>query len=132
MGLTFAYPAFLWALAALAIPVIIHLFSFRRYKTVFFPNVAFLREVKQQTDSRTRVKHWLVLLSRVLLLAFLVLAFAQPSVRKDNAAVRTGKSAVSIYVDNSFSMQQTDAEQTLLERARKRAYDVLDAYGPDD
>lgn len=132
MGLTFAYPAFLWALAALAIPVIIHLFSFRRYKTVYFPNVAFLQEVKQQTDSRTRLKHWLVLLSRLLLLAFLVLAFAQPSFKKNNALVRTGKNAVSIYIDNSFSMQQTDAEQTLLERARRKAYEVLDAYAADD
>ena len=132
MGLTFAYPAFLWALTALAIPVIVHLFSFRRYKTVYFPNVAFLQEVKQQTDSRTRLKHWLVLLSRLLLLAFLVFAFAQPSFKRNDAVVKTGKSAVSIYIDNSFSMQQTDAEQTLLERARKRAYEVLDAYGPDD
>jgi len=132
MGLTFAYPAFLWALAALAIPVIIHLFSFRRYKTVYFPNVAFLQEVKQQTDSRTRLKHWLVLLSRLLLLAFLVLAFAQPSFRKNNVEVKTGKNAVSIFVDNSFSMQQTDAEQTLLERARKKAYEVLDAYNAED
>src|SRR5687768_11450579 len=126
MGLTFAYPAFLWALAALAIPVIIHLFSFRRYKTVYFPNVAFLQEVKQQTDSRTRLKHWLVLLSRLLLLTFLVFAFAQPSFRKNNVEVKTGKNAISIFIDNSFSMQQTDAEQTLLERARKKAYEVLD------
>jgi len=45
----FLYPSFLWALLALAIPIIIHLFYFRRFKKVFFTNVKFLKEVKEET-----------------------------------------------------------------------------------
>ncbi|MBK6410933.1 MAG: BatA domain-containing protein [Flavobacteriales bacterium] len=62
----------------MAIPVIIHLFQLRRFKRIDFPNVRFLQEVTQQTRSRKKVRHWLVLLTRMLALACLVLAFAQP------------------------------------------------------
>ncbi|MFI5136035.1 MAG: BatA domain-containing protein, partial [Chitinophagales bacterium] len=64
--MSFLYPAFLFALGAIAIPIIIHLFNFRRYKTIYFSNTKFLREVKEKTDSRTQLKHLLVLLCRIL------------------------------------------------------------------
>ncbi|MEO5584097.1 MAG: BatA domain-containing protein [Flavobacteriales bacterium] len=43
--MAFLFPSFLWALTALAIPVIIHLFQLRRFKRIDFPNVRFLQEV---------------------------------------------------------------------------------------
>ena len=49
MGITFLYPNFLWALSLVAIPIIIHLFNFRKYKTVYFPNVSLLKEVQQES-----------------------------------------------------------------------------------
>mgnify|MGYP000334819254 CR=1 FL=1 len=60
--MSFLHPAFLWALAALAIPVLIHLFQLRRFKRIDFPNVRLLAEVSQQTRARKKVQHWLVLL----------------------------------------------------------------------
>ena len=62
------YPAFLLALAALAIPIIIHLFHFRRFKKVYFTNVRFLKEVKEETSNRSRLRNLLVLLMRLLAL----------------------------------------------------------------
>ncbi|HRH39956.1 MAG TPA: BatA domain-containing protein, partial [Flavobacteriales bacterium] len=76
--MAFLYPAFLWALTALAIPVLIHLFQLRRFKRLEFSDVRFLKEVSQQTRSRKKVRHWLVLIARLLALTCLVLAFAQP------------------------------------------------------
>ena len=55
--MAFLFPSFLWALAALAIPVIIHLFQLRRFKRIEFPNVRFLQEVSQRTRSPKQVKH---------------------------------------------------------------------------
>ena len=52
----FLYPAFLFALVTLAIPVIIHLFNFRRYQKVYFSNVQFLKEVQEQQASRRNLK----------------------------------------------------------------------------
>ncbi len=93
--MNFVYPLFLWALAALAIPIIIHLFYFRRFKKVYFTNVKFLKELKEERASRNRLKHWLVLLARMLAVAFLVLAFAQPYMPKNDTERVQGAKAVS-------------------------------------
>ena len=74
----FAYPEFLFALSLIAIPIVIHLFNFRRFKKIYFTNVKFLKDIKEETTSRSKLKHLLVLLSRILAVSFLVFAFAQP------------------------------------------------------
>jgi hypothetical protein len=128
----FIYPTFLFALAAIAIPIIIHLFHFRRFKKVYFTNVRFLREVKEETANRSRLRNLLVLLMRILAIAFLVFAFAQPFIPQDNATVRAGQKAVSVYVDNSFSMDARTADVPLLEKAKERARQIVMAYNVDD
>jgi len=52
----FLYPAVLWGLLALVIPIIIHLFYFRRFKKVYFSNVKFLKEIKEETSSKAKQK----------------------------------------------------------------------------
>ncbi|MFN4255632.1 MAG: BatA domain-containing protein [Saprospiraceae bacterium] len=127
----FLFPGFLFALAALAIPVIIHLFYFRRFKRVYFTNVRFLKEVKEETSNRQKLRNLLVLLMRCLALIFLVLAFAQPFIPTDTE-VKRGEKAVSVFVDNSFSMSALSKDAALLELAKKRAKDIVSAYAPDD
>src|SRR5215510_9926112 len=107
--MSFLYPGFLFALSAIAIPIIIHLFNFRRYKTIYFSNVRFLREVKEKTDARSRLKHLLILLCRILAISFLVFAFAQPYIKSKTTPVASGKKAIGIFIDNSFSMGQLSA-----------------------
>ncbi|MCW5907003.1 MAG: BatA and WFA domain-containing protein [Chitinophagales bacterium] len=128
----FLHPWFLWALLFLAIPVIIHLFSFRRFKTVYFSNVKFLKEVKEETASRSKLKHLLVLLSRMLALAFLVAAFAQPFIPSRKAQLSSGIKYVSIYIDNSFSMNGVSAGQSLLDKAKLAAKEIAKGYAADD
>lgn len=128
----FLFPVFLFALAALAIPIIIHLFYFRRFKKVYFTNVRFLKEVKEETSARSRLRNLLVLLMRLLAVACLVLAFAQPFLPTDDAEVKQGSKAVSIFIDNSFSMQAMTQDVPLLEKAKQRAREVIEAYTPSD
>ncbi len=130
--MNFLYPTFLWALAALAIPIIIHLFNFRRFKKVYFTNVKYLKEVKEETASRSKIKHWLVLLARMLALTFLVLAFAQPFFPGEEQEEEKGSKAVSIYIDNSFSMNARSNDVSLLEKSKNKAQEILDAYSEDD
>ena len=127
----FVYPTFLWSLLALAIPIIIHLFHFRRFKKVYFTNVRFLKEVKEETSARSRLRNLLVLLMRLLALTFLILAFAQPFLPQ-GVKVKKGNKAVSIYIDNSFSMNALSQEVPLLELAKRRALDIVNAYGVED
>lgn len=130
--MTFLYPGFLFALIALSIPVIIHLFNFRRFKKVYFTNVRFLREVKEETQSKSKLKHLLVLLSRLLALAFLILAFAQPYIPGNNTKVQQGDKAVSVYIDNSFSMDAAATDGRLLELAKNEAFRLADSYKATD
>lgn len=132
MGLKFVYPEFLFALSLLAIPVIIHLFNFRRYKKIFFTNVRFLKEVTEETTSRSKIKHWLVLLSRLLAVTFLVMAFSQPYLPKQLNTKISNNRAISIFVDNSYSMEANGREGTLLQEAKSKAIQVASAYQPSD
>lgn len=127
----FLFPSFLWALLALAIPVIIHLFYFRRFKKVYFTNVRFLKEIKQETSSRNKLKNLLILLMRCLALAALVFAFAQPFIpTKDD--VKKGEKIVSVFVDNSFSMNSEKENIPLLDLAKERATKIVSAYSEED
>ncbi len=127
----FLHPTFLYALAALAIPIIIHLFYFRRFKKVYFTNVRFLKEVKEETSARRKLRNLLVLLMRILALAFLVLAFAQPFIPRDTE-VKKGEKNVSVFIDNSFSMSSLSEDVPLMEKARQRARQIVEAYGVED
>lgn len=130
--MAFLFPSFLWALAALAIPVIIHLFQLRRFKRIEFPNVRFLQEVSEKTRSRKQLKHWLVLLMRLLAITSLVLAFAQPYLPNASGTVKAGQRAVSLFVDDSWSMDATNPKGRLLDQARKNAQDAVMAYKATD
>ena len=127
----FLYPQFLYALASLAIPIIIHLFNFRKFKTVYFSNVRFLKEVKQQTKAQSELKHLLVLLSRLLAITALVLAFAQPYIPENNQKL-ADKHAISVYVDNSFSMDAENENGRLLLTAQQKAEAIAQAYQNTD
>lgn len=100
--MNFLYPQFLFGLFALAIPIIIHLFHFRRTKKVYFSNTRFLQKVKEASSSKLKLKHYLILLSRLLFIFFLVLAFAQPVIHPEDKI--KPQNDVFIYFDNSYSM----------------------------
>jgi Aerotolerance regulator N-terminal len=129
---SFVYPFFLFALAALAVPIIIHLFHFRRFKTVYFTNVKFLQELKEENSSRSRLRNLLVLLMRCLATAFIVFAFAQPFIPFNSEQTHEGRQAVSVFVDNSYSMAANEADVPLVEKAKQRAREIVAAYNSDD
>ncbi len=110
----FRHPEILYALLLLIIPIIIHLFQLRRFKKVPFTNVKFLKKIALQTRKSSRLKKLLILFTRLLLFAALIIAFAQPylSTTKNKAPTDT-----YIYLDNSFSMQAKGKDGELLKRA---------------
>ncbi len=128
----FLYPSFLWALTALAIPVIVHLFNFRRYKTVEFSSIRFLKEVTQETTSQNRVRHWIVLFLRLLALFCLVMAFAHPFLTGKQIGKTNNTHTVSVFIDNSFSMNATNNGVPLIETAKQKAKEIAQAYALDD
>jgi hypothetical protein len=128
----FVNPYFLFGLFAIAVPVIIHLFNFRRFKKVFFSNVEFLKELKQETQKKSKLKHLLVLICRILAVTCLVLAFAQPYMPVKENKINAKGNVISIYIDNSFSMQATSSKGTLFEEAKSKALEIANTYKSTD
>jgi len=128
--MTFLYPSFLWALAALSIPVLIHLFNFRKTTRVFFSNNRFLRQIKEVTTAKRRLKHYLILASRLLFLLFLILAFAQPVIpAKDQMDAEKN---IVVYLDNSQSMSAQMPDNTpALDAALNFSRSIVDLFPPD-
>ena len=127
----FLHSWLLWGLLALALPIIIHLFHFRRFKKVYFTNVKFLKEIKEEKSTRNKLRNLLVLLCRLAAFAFLIFAFAQPFISKDKTT-KTGKNLVSIFIDNSNSMMAASQDVPLLDKAKKKAEEIVNAYGVSD
>ena len=118
----FKYPEILFALFLLLIPILIHLFQLRRFQRVEFTNVAFLKKVTLQTRKSSQIKKWLALLARLLALACVIIAFAQPFTA---SKVDLGKvKETVIYIDNSFSMQAKGNTGNLLERALQDLFEI--------
>lgn len=128
----FVHPTFLFALAAIAIPIIIHLFNFRRFKRVYFSNVRFLKEIKEQTSARSKLRHLLTLLARILVITFLVFAFAQPFIPGKQTTDTGGIRSVSVFIDNSFSMSALGDQAALLDQAKEKAAEIANAYSETD
>ena len=122
----FLYPNMLYALFALLIPVIIHLFNFRRHKTVYFSNTSVLKTIEQENSKTKKLKHFFVLMARMLFIAALVIAFAYPYKKDNNAINNNVDNLIAVYIDNSMSMQSLSAEKTLFEDSRTSALKLVE------
>jgi len=131
MGIIFKNPAFLYALSLIAIPIIIHLFNFKRYKTVYFSDVSFLESVKKKSKSTSQLKHLLVLITRILFIISLVLIFAQPFIPQNNNSNKTITSNVTIFIDNSFSSSNENTNGKILDIEKKKAISIASAFKKD-
>lgn len=121
----FQHPGYLFFLFFLIIPIIIHLYSFRQYKTFYFSSIVFLKNIDQETKSLRKLKHLLVLISRLLAILFLVLTFCQPYIPLKNEKQFNSGNVIAIYVDNSFSMSQLGMEGQLLSEAKEQAKKII-------
>jgi hypothetical protein len=129
----FVYPYFLFGLFAIAIPIVIHLFNFRRFKKVYFTNVKLLKDLKIESRKQNKLRNILLLTLRCLSIAFLVLLFANPYIKQDkNALVKEGSNAVLIFVDNSFSMENSANKGSLLDYAKTKAKEIAMQYSEND
>lgn len=123
-------PLALVGLAALAIPVLIHLIQRERKRVVEFPSLMFLRRIPYQSVRRRRIRDVLLLMMRLAALALIVLAFARPFFRTDSlaAATQNGAREAVILVDASYSMEYGDRWT----KAQSAARDAIRAMKPGD
>ncbi|ETN95395.1 vWA domain-containing protein [Zhouia amylolytica] len=113
--MNFKHPDFLWAFLLLVIPIIVHLFQLRKFKKTPFTNVQLLKKISVETRKSSELKKWLILLSRLLTLSFLIVAFTQPFIT--NKEFIDAETETIIYLDNSYSMQARGENGPLLQRS---------------
>ena len=111
----FKHPEILYFLFVLVFPILVHLFQLRRFKKEYFTNVQFLKELSIQTRKSSKIKKWLLLITRLLLLAALITAFAQPFFKAKES--KNSSNEMYIVLDNSYSMQAKGNKGELLKRA---------------
>ena len=124
----FLSPWMLSGLAALALPIIIHLLQRKRVVQIPFSTLRFLKLVQSKTARRSRVENLLLLILRCLVFAFLMLAAARPVV-SPKAANWWGGSVprtIVLVIDNSLSMNYRTTDHTRLDAARLQALAILD------
>ncbi|CAL2092243.1 putative membrane protein (TIGR02226 family) [Tenacibaculum sp. 190524A05c] len=110
----FKHPEFLYFLALLIIPILVHLFQLRKFKKVPFTNVAFLENLVIKNRKSSQIKKWLLLACRLLLISAIVLAFAQPFLSNRSKEV---KDHTFIYLDNSMSSNANGNSGNILKNA---------------
>ncbi len=128
--MNFLYPNILWCLFALAIPIIIHLFNFRRHKIVYFSNTATLKTIEQENAKTKKLKYIIALIMRMLFIAALVFAFAYPYNSEQRLKTDDADNLVAVYIDNSMSMHSRSSEISLLEDARASARKIVSNISP--
>lgn len=111
----FKHPELLYFLFLLVIPILVHLFQLRKFKTEYFTNVKFLKELAIQTRKSSKIKKYLLLITRLFLLALTIIAFAQPFFKAKDS--KNASNELYIILDNSFSMQAKGQKGELLKRA---------------
>src|SRR5689334_3738860 len=118
--MNFLAPAFLAGLAAIAVPVIIHLIHRERRVVVEFPSLMFLQRIPYRSVRRQKLRHLLLLALRCAALALLVMAFARPFFARHTAAVTTsGAKEVVVLLDRSASMAYGDRWSRAQSAARR-------------
>ncbi|MFB6229526.1 MAG: BatA domain-containing protein [Salinibacter sp.] len=131
--MSFLNPAALLALAAVSIPLFLHLFNLRQPKTVDFSSLAFVKELQKSAVQRVRIKKWLLLALRMLAIACLVLAFAQPTLTGGLAGMGASVPTThAIVVDNSLSMAADGEGGSYFEQAVQDSRQVLNTVEEGD
>jgi len=128
--MAFLAPLFFVALAALAIPVLIHLIQREKKQILRFPSLMFVQRVPYKSVQRRRIHNWLLLLVRLAALTLIVLAFARPFVEREDLGTAAGGGAreVVVLLDQSYSIGYADR----WERAQAAASEAINGLGPAD
>ena len=119
----FFKPSVFYYLLLLTIPVIIHLFNFRRHKKISFSNNYFLKKIAEKTKAIYQIRRWIILTTRILATSSVILAFTLPYLKEKTPTIDANH--ITIYIDNSFSMSRKDNDNIqLIDHAKKNAQNI--------
>lgn len=130
--MTFLNPAILFGLLAASIPIILHFLNLRKLKKVEFSTLIFLKTLQKTKIRKIKLKQWLLLLLRVLIIVLLVIAFARPAVKTGISGSSAAKTTAVFIIDNTISMSIVGNDGSYLNKAKKIASELLTNFQSGD
>ncbi len=125
--MTFLNPAVLFGLLAASIPILIHLLNLRKLKKIEFSTLTFLKELQKNRIRKIKLKQWLLLALRVLVILLLVFAFARPTLEgvAIGGTTSAAKTTAVFILDDTFSMSVVDANGSYLNQAKSSIQQLI-------
>ncbi|MCU0332094.1 MAG: BatA and WFA domain-containing protein, partial [Ignavibacteriaceae bacterium] len=132
--MTFLNPAVLFGLLAASIPIIIHLLNLRKLKKIEFSTLQFLKELQKNKIRKIKIKQWLLLALRVLIILAIVTAFARPTLVGVSIGGTTSaaKTTAVFILDDTFSMSVIDQNGSYFNQAKETMKDLLKQFEEGD
>ncbi|MFI5237524.1 MAG: BatA domain-containing protein [Ignavibacteriales bacterium] len=132
--MTFLNPVVLFGLLAASIPVIIHLFNLRKLKKIEFSTLQFLKELQKNKIRKIKLKQWLLLVLRVLIILCIVTAFARPTLVGVSIGGTTSaaKTTAVFILDDTFSMSVIDEHGSYFNQAKETIKELLTQFEEGD
>lgn len=132
--MSFLNPVILFGLLAASLPILIHLFTRTKSRTIPFSTLTFLKELQNQQIRKLKLRQILLLLLRTLIIIFIILAFARPSLKGSlsGVAAPNAKTSMALIIDNSVSMARNVSGESLFEQAKAQAEEIVDLLNPGD
>ena len=118
-GILFQYPAFLFGLTALGVPILIHLINRKVPKRIIFPTIRFIQKAQFLKTGKKYIRDWWVLLTRLLILSLLVLLFASPIIAIERIEKNDREEEVILFYDLSLSMNSNQFKPFVREKTRE-------------
>ncbi len=132
----FLNPAILLGLLAASVPILLHLLNLRRRRQIEFSSLVLLKQLEQSALQKFKIRQWLLLLIRSLIIFFLVASFAKPIIPGYVAGAEFSshtKTSAVMVLDNSASMGYNDRRTTdQWKQAKSAALKVLDNFSEQD
>ncbi len=123
----FLNPAVLFGLLAASIPVLIHLLNLKKLKKIEFSTLSFLKELQKNKIRKLKLKQWLLLALRVLIILLVVTAFARPTLKGValGGTTSAAKTTSVFILDDTFSMSAVGPNGSYFNQARQTIIDLL-------
>ena len=132
--ISFLNSGILFLSSAILIPILIYLFAKRKPKRIIFSSIRFIKESQQKQKRKINLKNLLLLIIRILIVLFTILAIARPAIKSDLLKKGTDhpKTAIAVIIDNSYSMNYLVDTQTDLEKAKSIAHQLNEIFTEND
>ena len=127
--MSFLFPNVLWGLFGLTIPIIIHLYSLRKSKTLDFPSIQHIKALKKNSIKRLKIIQWILILLRMGIIASLILMFSGPLLVSETIWIPSKKESTAvIIIDNSASMSVKKENLSFLDQAKEKIPEILSSF----